>query len=45
MADAGHVAEALAKADPEDITRRLLEHENTEKLLECLYEKITSEVD
>lgn len=33
-------AEALAKSDPAEVTRRLLEHDNTVKLLEGLYREI-----
>ena len=35
-------AEALAKVDPSEITKRLLEHDNTIKLLECLYLDLTA---
>lgn len=41
MQQTAMTAEALAKADPAEVTRRLLEYENTEKLLAGLYEEIT----
>jgi hypothetical protein len=40
MAGTEHSAEALAKEDLSEITKRLLEHDNPTKLLNGLYQEL-----
>jgi hypothetical protein len=42
MANTERSAETLAKADPSEITKRLPEHDNTTKPLECLYQELAA---